>query len=119
MGEQLDIFRGDDPMPGKRKRASRSDRPSIEKRWADFHATNPHVMNALLRLARARLARGDTRIGVKALWEELRSELAVSRTDEVFKLNNDFTALYARKLIELDGSLATVIEVRQRKARSK
>ena len=74
MGEQLDIFGG--PLPTREmKRAEKiarraADKPSIDQRWAEFHTANPHVFEELLRLARARLARGETRISVKARREE-------------------------------------------------
>ncbi len=127
VGEQLDIF-GARPADvthnyrctacGRRGHNATSGKcPDIDAQWAEFHHANPHVMNALLRLARARLDRGERRIGVKALWEELRSELAVSRPEGAFKLNNNYTAVYARKLIELEPRLATVIETRTRKAK--
>jgi hypothetical protein len=92
-------------------------RPSIDQRWAEFHQTNPHVLDEMLRLARARVATGATRIGVKALWEELRSWLQVTGRGE-YKLNNSFTAPAARALIERDPSLAAVIELRTRKAKA-
>lgn len=134
MGEQLDIFgpgtlqtesmRSEDA----RARAAAKKRPSIDQRWAEFHRDNPHVLTEMLRLTRARLERGDTRIGVKALWEELRASLAqTAQRREVpyadfeiphdYKLNNDFTAIYARKLIELEPRLDGVIELRARKAK--
>lgn len=121
MGEQLDIFgrvatesREEAKERVRAKFNDRQERPSIDERWAEFHAANPHVFAELLRLARARLARGEGRIGVKALWEELRSWLSVTGQD-VYKLNNDYTSLYARALIERDPALASLIEVRRRK----
>jgi hypothetical protein len=101
---------------------SKRAKPTIEERFASFDAANPHVYVALERLARLRLIRGDKRIGVKALWEELRRTLAKTALaydpdlgTDGYKLNNDFTALYARKLIDGHPELAAVIEVRRRK----
>ena len=86
---------------------------TIDERFAEFHAANPHVAEEMLRLARARLERGERRIGAKALWEELRGSL--STTDPEYSLNNTYTALYARLLLELEPRLINVIEVRRRK----
>ncbi len=104
-------------------------RPSVDQRWAEFHTKNPHVCAEMLRLARARLDRGETYISAKALWEELRVSLARAEngghgtfesTDgktapDPYKLNNDFTALYARTIIRMEPRLEGVIEVRRRK----
>lgn len=128
---QLDMFGG--PLPttemkrAERAAERRAARPSIDQRFAEFFRDHPKVYAELLRLAKDRLARGAKRIGMKALWEELRQvlhkvDLAYDddfETDKgpngTYRLNNDFTALYARKLIQNHPELAAVIEVRKRK----
>lgn len=90
-------------------------RRTIAERWAEFHQRNPHVYAALETLALRKRASGES-FGVKALWEECRYELQRISAVGAYKLNNDFTALYARELIRLHPSLATVLEVRKRKA---
>ena len=95
-------------------------RPSIEERFASFHAANPHVFASMLELARARLARGERRIGAKALWEELRRHLQTTGAEaggEVYRLDNSLTSLYARALLDAETRLVGVIETRQRRAR--
>jgi len=117
---QLDLLSGIVPST-KSKAATEPARPveqTIEERFTAFDQANPHVFAEMLRLARARLARGEKRIGVKALWEELRSWLQVTGAGD-YKLNNTYTALYSRKLIESDPTLAHVIEVRRRKGERK
>lgn len=139
MSEQLDIFGRLALVPGgpgltetesakadrRRELAHGRAKKSINQRFAEFHQANPHVLSELLRLATARLERGERRIGVKALWEELRESLIKLADDDLdrshhgqydsFKLNNDFTAIYARKLVELEKRLEGVIEMRRRK----
>lgn len=97
---QLDLFGG--PLPtteqlrGERRQERRSERPSLEQRYAEFANKNPHVFAELLRLARARLDRGETYISIKALWEELRVSLDLADDgggEGAYKLNNDYTAL--------------------------
>lgn len=92
------------------------DRPTIEERWEQFNRANPHVFDEALRLARERLDRGETRIGAKALWEELRRSIEVRKLGE-YRLNNDFTSTVARLLIAAEPRLEGVIELRRRKAR--
>lgn len=118
---QLDMFLpvpvGTEAADGIRhKRKSRPDRPSIGARFEAFHKAHPDVLEHMMRLCRARTDRGETRIAVKALWEELRSSLAITHGGK-FKLDNSYTALYARKLIELEPALQGVIETRKRKAK--
>lgn len=99
------------------------DPPTLQQRFEAFHVENPHVFDRMLKLARARLDRGETFISVKALWEELRAslakrELAYDATFEgAHKLNNSFTALYARLLLDTEPRLVGVIETRRRKAK--
>lgn len=92
-------------------------RSSIDDRFEMFCAANPHVFAELLRLARARLDRGETFISAKALWEELRVSLAKIEDGAYskYKLNNSYTALYARALIAAEPKLAGVIKTRTRK----
>ena len=98
-----------------RRRPARP-KPSIADRLAEFDAANPHVFAELLRLARVRLNRGDRRIGVKALWEDLRLYLYTVHGSTEYRLNNDYTAPYARRLVEIEPNLAGRIELRQRRS---
>ena len=113
---QLGLFQNSTSAVATGKPA-KARRPSIEMTFTLFHVANPRVFAELLRLARARLDRGERRIGVKALWEELRQYLVVNKLDDQYKLNNSFTALYARMLIDADPRFEEVIELRRRKAK--
>jgi len=82
-----------------------------------FHSENPHVYVALERLAFKLRNRGVTRWGIKALWEVCRYELALNTNAPVstFKLNNNYTACYARLLMERNPEdLAGFFELRDR-----
>jgi hypothetical protein len=76
-----------------------------------FQERNPHVLDTLLTLARARMNGGSRYISVKSLWEELRVWTRVNRDGE-FKLNNNHTASAARWLIAKEPRLAEVIRLR-------
>lgn len=122
MKPQLDLFGGalatPEQLRGERHQERRAERPSLDQRYAEFASANPHVFDELLRLATARLARGETYISIKALWEELRVSLDLADDgggEGAYKLNNDFTALYARALIRREPRLDGVIRLRARK----
>lgn len=91
--------------------------PRLDAEFHRFHAENPHVYSALERLAFKLKNRGVQRWGVKALWEVLRYELALNTNEPVgtFRLNNNFTAYYARLLMERNPEdLAGFFETRER-----
>jgi len=84
-----------------------------------FHSENPHVYVALERLAFKLRNKGVTRWGIKALWEVCRYELALNTSAPVstFKLNNNYTACYARLLMERNPEdLGGFFELRERYA---
>lgn len=102
--------------PATEPEPARKGRPSIEERFATFHAANPHVLEEMRRLALEYANNGMRRIGAKMLWEELRTSIRVLKLG-AYRLDNSLTSLYARALIEAEPSLEGVIETRQRRAR--
>lgn len=116
MKPQLDLF--GEQLAQERRAEARAEKPTLDQRYAEFAAKNPHVFHELLRLATQRLDRGETFISIKALWEELRVSLDLADDGGglgAYKLNNDFTALYARALIRACPRLEGVIRTRARK----
>lgn len=88
---------------------------TIAERFALFHEQNPHVAKALEALAGQWLARHE-RASMKALFERLRWESGLQTHGEAYRLNNDYTALYARLLIERRPEWAAAFTLRVRKA---
>lgn len=86
---------------------------SIEADFEAFHAANPWVYTALVRLARDLVERGHRRIGIGMLFEVLRWQWAMSTVDEAseFKLNNSYRSRYVRRIMancpDLDGVFET------------
>ena len=83
-----------------------------------FHTENPQIYEALERLAFKLRNKGVERWGMKALWEVLRYKLAIATNSPVttFRLNNNYTAYYARLLMERNPEdLAGFFEVRERR----
>lgn len=89
---------------------------TIAERFADFHARNPQVYAHLVSLARELVALGHERIGIKMLWERLRWSYAERTTGDDYRLNNDFTALYARLIMAQETDLSGIFELRDRRA---
>jgi hypothetical protein len=86
-------------------------------RWRAFHNANPHVWRRLVEIASGLSARGHRQYGMKALFEVLRYERALSTSDptSTFKLNNDYAAVYAREIMRLEPSLAGFFTTRRSK----
>lgn len=94
---------------------ARSNREPISVRFARFDAAHAEVYAELRRLALEKVRGGATRLGIKALWEEARWSLDLNVTDGRYRLNNDMTSSYSRKLMATEPELADVFEVRRRR----
>lgn len=88
--------------------------PSIAEQFATFNDENPAVYAALVRLAREWVAStGRHKLGIKTLFERTRWEIAMTTTDPDFKLNNNFTAYYARLIMLREPDLAEMFTLRR------
>lgn len=89
-------------------------RDTMQETFEDFHSANPHVYEYLREYA-LMVKRTGRRIGMKALFERLRWDYMVSTTSSTgFKLNNNYTAFYARLLMETEPALRGFFETRER-----
>jgi len=86
----------------------------IEQAFIEFDTQNPEVYKQLVRLARQWRAAGRAKLGIKTLFEKLRWEWHVAGLTESdgYKLNNNFTALYARKIMKNEADLDGLFEIR-------
>lgn len=86
---------------------------TLDQQFEAFHAANPHVYEALRRLALDAARRGR-RLGIGALFEVLRWQYAMNTTDvdSDYKLNNNYRSFYARLLMEKEPELAGYFETR-------
>ncbi len=89
----------------------------LERSFWEFHSQNPHVYQHLRQLALQLRNSGIQRWGIKALWEVCRYELVLrtSASAREFKLNNNYTAYYARLLMERNPELSDFFETRERR----
>ncbi|MEU4007212.1 hypothetical protein AB0H30_01780 [Streptomyces pseudogriseolus] len=99
-------------MPTAVLKTNRASGRTITEQFNAFDEHNPHVYRALERMAARRLAAGATRVSLKDLFEDLRRQLPYG----VAGLNNNFTALYARRLIDDHPHWAGAFELRRRRA---
>lgn len=90
---------------------------TLADRFDEFHRNNPAVYDALVRLAREWVAATNGRkVGIGALYEVARWQIAIATGDGDFKLNNDFRAFYARKLMAENTDLDGLFELRRSQA---
>lgn len=67
----------------------------LESAFQDFHEANPGVYRLFDRFTRQLLTRGVSRYSADAILHRIRWETAITTGDE-FKINNNFSAYYAR-----------------------
>ncbi|MGW4441963.1 hypothetical protein [Streptomyces sp. NPDC004682] len=99
-------------MPTAISVATRARGRTITEQFHAFDARHPLIYRELERQTARRLAAGATRVGMKDLFEDLRRDLP----DGVAGLNNNYTALYARRLIAAHPHWADAFELRRRRS---
>jgi hypothetical protein len=102
---------------GVRQRPRRSTlqvvRPTIQERFWEYHFAHPEVYELLVKLVRDVKARGKTKYSMKAIFERARWHYHIERGEGSFVLNNDFTAHYARLIMEQEPDLVGFFDVRE------
>lgn len=88
---------------------------TITERWQAFDAKNPHVRARLVELVEQAIARGERRIGIGALFEQLRWTDRTETNGDHYRLNHDFRAVYVRALIADRPEWERLFELRQRR----
>lgn len=101
--------------PKRTRRAPRKPR-TIEERCAAFDREHPEVYAELRRLAIEAARAGRSRLGIAQLVEVARWNLETGARDAAgYKLNNDYRAVWARRLMAEHQELAGVFELRDRR----
>ncbi len=86
---------------------------SISERFVEFHRENPRVYKTLVDLARKWVkTTGSSKIGIKSLCERARWEIAVKSKNSGFRIDNSFTAFYARLIMENEPDLKGMFDTR-------
>lgn len=95
-------------------------RLGIDERFEIFDRANPLVWDWFRKFANELREMGRTRISADSILHRCRWEaISSTRSDDEFKINNDFTSRYARKLIAADGRFSSLFETRCLKAQKK
>jgi hypothetical protein len=99
------------PQPAAKPSAMRD---TIAERFRQFHFDNPAVYAYIVKLAKELYRKGRERIGMKALYEQIRWHvlLGTIRVRGEYALNNDFTSRYVRMLIEEHPAFKGLFELR-------
>lgn len=85
------------------------------QRAAEFHERNPQVYELLVRYAREARAAGHERVGIELLWNRMRWDFLVETSaGDDYKLNQNFKAWYARRIMEREPDLRDLFETRRR-----
>jgi hypothetical protein len=84
----------------------------LDVRFAEFHDANPHVYDALVRMARQWKRAGRESCSIKMLFEVLRWEIGITTSGDLFTLNNSYTSRYARLINANEPDLAGIFETR-------
>jgi hypothetical protein len=90
---------------------------STAARFEKFDRENPTVYEAFVAMTTT-WAEGNPgrKIGIGALTERVRWELAIQTKDPEFRINNNFRAFYVRKLIKEHPRFADLFELRKSQA---
>lgn len=80
-----------------------------------YHAANSWIWVEFKRFAQEVYASGRKRYGAKSIMERIRWEFEMKHPGNHFKINNDFTAFYARTLAYNDARFANFFEFREAK----
>lgn len=70
--------------------------PRILLRFTNFHTANPLVFSLFLQYALELIDAGRSQYGSRSLIERVRWEVNLLTNSDAFKINNDFSPLYAR-----------------------
>lgn len=86
----------------------------MRRNFREFHAKNPQVYKALVRLARQAKERGKNKIGVELLVNVARWEMWLRTEDDHsdFKINSNYKPFYARLIMEQEPDLGGIFETR-------
>lgn len=90
---------------------------TIAERFEEFHRANPHVYRVLVRLAREWVnSTGSRKLGIKSLYEVARWRLAIETSDPEYRLNNSYTAFFARLIMRHEPDLDGLFDLRASEA---
>jgi hypothetical protein len=70
----------------------------MQEKFDKFHSENPHIYSLMSKYAHQLLHAGKKKLSISLIAERVRWDSAVSTVGDSYKLNNNYSALYSRKL---------------------
>lgn len=87
---------------------------TIQDKFLKFHSDNPNVYNLLVQFANEVKDAGHNTYSIKALFEVVRWHINVkTKSDDIFKLNNNYHSRYARLIEENESNLSGFFKKRE------
>ena len=90
--------------------------PDLVERFHGYYERNPDVYEEFAKLATDMKKTGRKKYGAWVLVQALRWHRDLQAVGDVFKINNDYIALYARLLVHDDPVFEGFFEMRRMKA---
>ncbi len=88
----------------------------IQARFEIFHKDNPKIYEMLVRFSFEAKEAGFKRFSIRPIVERLRWYIQIETKGDAFKINNDFSSRYARKIMQAEPELTNFFETRILKA---
>ncbi|MBX6314784.1 MAG: hypothetical protein IRY99_17985 [Isosphaeraceae bacterium] len=85
---------------------------TLQQRFELFDASNPHIYEHFKAFTLALRAAGIQRYGAKSIMERIRWHVAIETGNDSFKINNNYTSRYVRKLVAEYPELRAFFEMR-------
>jgi len=85
----------------------------LQQDFENFDRENPEVWSEFRRIAFSLIDKGRKNYGAKAIFEIIRYHRTIYTNDIDFKLNNNLTAYYARKFVNLYPEYKGFFETRK------
>lgn len=85
----------------------------ITERFQKFHHENPQVYELFKKISYQAKSKGFQNIGAQFIGEVMRWETGVKTTGDIFKINNDYLAYYARMLMEQEMGFKNFFRTRK------
>lgn len=85
----------------------------LDRKFADYDRENPQVYALFKKFAILIRKSGRSSYGAKSIMERIRWEMDLKNELYSFKINNNFTSRYVRKLILDDNSFGAFFQTRR------
>ena len=89
---------------------------SMNEDFQEFHKNNPQVYELFRRFTFQAIDAGRKDFGAKAVMERIRWSTMVETSGDTYKLNNNYTAFYARMLMDSHPEHEGLFKTRRSKA---